>query len=86
MMKVTLGIDKKEALTKNHHLVQSGYYDRLIFYQFLSQARVRNPQYLISWAMVAAAALYSCGLGDTVQKRSTYCGISSSVKTLIKNI
>ena len=36
--------------------------------------------------MVAAADLCSLGHGDAVQKSSTYCGTSSSVKTLIKNI
>ena len=34
MMKSTLGISEKESKTKNNHLVTSGYYDRLIFYQF----------------------------------------------------
>ena len=75
-----------KSLTKNHHLVSSGYYNRLIFYQFLSQARVQNPKNLISWAIVAAGAVYSRELGDTIQKRATYCGIPLSVKTMIKNI
>ena len=32
MMKITLGIDKKISLTKNHHLVTSGYYDCKVMY------------------------------------------------------
>ena len=45
LMKSYLGFDIKEKKTENHHLVTSDYYDRLIFYQFLS---LRNSQKLIS--------------------------------------
>ena len=36
-MRSILGFDKKVNLVKNLHLVENGYYDCLIFYQFLSQ-------------------------------------------------
>ena len=86
MMKRILGIDKKERLTKNNHLVTTGYYDRLIFYNFLSLSRLRNPQSCINYAMVSAAALYSKGCGDNIQKRFTYTGASSTVKTFLRHV
>ena len=78
-----LGIDQKQNVTRNLHLVQSGYYDRMIFYNFLSQCRIKCPDNCVSWAIVAAASIYSRGLGDSIQKRATYCGISSSIKTYV---
>jgi len=86
MMKKLLGIDKKERLTKNKHLVSTGYYDRMIFYNFLTLSRLRNPQNCIHYAMISAAALYSKGCGDNVQKRFTYSGTSSTVQTFLRHV
>ena len=86
MMKRLLGIDRKERLSKNRHLVSTGYYDRLIFHNFLALSRLRNPQNCINYAMVSAAALYSKGCGDNIQKRSTYSGTSATVKTFLKHV
>ena len=86
MMKRLLGIDRKEGLSKNRHLVSTGYYDRLIFYNFLALSRIRNSQNCINYAIVSAAALYSKGCGDNIQKRSTYSGTSATVKTFLKHV
>ena len=86
MMKKLLGINKKEKYTKNDHLIKSGYYDRLIFFNFLTLVRVKNPQHCIHWAMICAAALYYKGVGDCVTRRSTYCGSSATIKTFLKNV
>ena len=45
-----------------------------------------NKIFSVSWAIVAAASIYSRGLGDSIQKRATYCRISSSIKTFVKRI
>ena len=86
MMKKILGIDKKERLIRNKHLVDTGYYDRMIFYNFLTLTRLRNPQSCINYAIVSAAALYSKGCGDNIQRRFTYSGTSASVKTFLKRV
>ena len=86
MMKSILGIDKKERLLKNTHLVSTGYYDRMIFFNFLTLTRLRNPQSCIHYAIVSAAALYSKGCGDNIQRRFTYSGVSATVKTFLKRV
>ena len=86
MMKQMLGIDKKSRLAKNHHLVATGYYDRLIFFNFLTLSQLRNPQSCINYVMVSAAALYSKGCSDNIQSRFTYSGASATVKTFLKNV
>ena len=86
MMKSILGIDKKERLSRNSHLVSTGYYDRMIFFNFLTLTRLRNPQSCIHYAIVSAAALYSKGCGDNIQRRFTYSGVSATVKTFLKRV
>ncbi len=44
MMKSVLGFDKRENLQKNKHLLSSQYYDKVLFFNFLSQVRLKNPQ------------------------------------------
>ena len=86
MMKSILGVNKKERLSKNRHLVSTGYYDRMIFFNFLTLTRLRNPQSCIHYAIVSAAALYSKGCGDNIQRRFTYSGVSATVKTFLKRV
>ena len=64
-LKNMLEFDKKESLSKNSHLLSMKYYDKLIFYKFLSLARVKNTQNCIHWAMVAQGARYARGISNT---------------------
>ena len=41
MTKKMFGFDKKENLSQNEHLIKSRLYDRIVFYQFLIQSRIR---------------------------------------------
>ena len=42
IMKGVLGFHLKENTTRNIHLNETSYYDRLLFYQFLQQSRIRS--------------------------------------------
>ena len=50
-MNTIMNIGKKIAKTRNKHLVDSLFYDKIAFYQFLSQVRTMNPHLLTSWAI-----------------------------------
>ena len=79
-----LGCKKKQGITRNNHLTQSGYYDRQVFYNFLSMSRQKNPQKMINWAIISAGANYGRGLGDMVNRRSTYLGASSTTRSFLR--
>lgn len=76
--------DTKEGQQQFSHLRNTGYYDRLLFYQFLAQSRVKNPQNLIHWASVTAAATYGKGYGEGSRMNASFFGSSSCVKTLLR--
>mmetsp|Transcript_10163 Transcript_10163/g.14366 ORF Transcript_10163/g.14366 Transcript_10163/m.14366 type:complete len:225 (+) Transcript_10163:585-1259(+) len=42
-MMTMMGMKNKEGMKKNSILVQTGFYDRRLFYMFLSQTRIKNP-------------------------------------------
>ena len=71
-MKNMYDIPKKEAMIWRQHLKVTGYYDRFLFFQFLSQSRVKNSQNLIRWAIVTTAATYARGLGDGSRTNSSF--------------
>ena len=81
-----LTFDKKKKKKKNKHLVDKNYYDLLIFYQFLSLARIRNSQMCVWWALVQSASEY--GRGATSYKNSSgiYFGTSVSRSTLFNKL
>ena len=81
-----LGFRKKQGITKNKHLCLSGYYDRQVFYNFLAMSRQKNPQKMINWAIISAGANYGRGLGDMVNRRSTYLGASSTAQSFLRTI
>ena len=43
-MYAMLGYNKKVGITKNTHLVETGYYDRQVFYSFLAMSCQKTPQ------------------------------------------
>ena len=83
LMKSMLGYDKREKMSKNLHLRNIGYYNKLLFYQFLIQSRVRNPHNCIHWAMVSAAASYARGGSNNsgFTTSSSFFAHSTTIKT-----
>ena len=57
-MNILFGYNLKENMLRRHHLKESGYYTRLLFFQLLSQARIRNCHNSTYWGMVGAGAMY----------------------------
>lgn len=86
MMKILLGFDKKENLSKRNHLKTSGYYDRLLLFNYLLQLRIRNPQNCTYWASIPTAALYGRGCGKVNVNIATgsFFGHSVSMTTFLR--
>ena len=80
LMKTLLGYDKKEKMTKNLHLTKTGYYNKILFYQFLMQSRVRDPHNCIHWAMISAAAAYGRGASTINSYTSSSCFFAHSTR------
>ena len=85
-MYAMLGYNKKVGITKNKHLVETGYYDRQVFYSFLSMSRQRNPHKMMNWAIISACANYGRGCGDMVNRRSTYLGGSATTQSFLRYV
>ena len=83
-MHTMMGFKRKEGLTRNKHLIEIGYYDRQVFYSFLAMSRQMNPQKMLNWAIISSGANYGRGLGDMVNRRSTYLGASATTQTYLK--
>ena len=81
-----LGFDKKVGKTQNVMVAKSGYYDRLVFYNFLAMARQRNNKVMVSWAMISAGANYGRGIGEMVNRRATFLGASSTTRTFLRKV
>ena len=47
-----LGFNQKSALTRNLHLLQSGYYKMQVFYNMLAMSKQRNPHKMKHCAMI----------------------------------
>ena len=62
------------------------YYDKLIFYKFLSLARVKNTQNCIHWAMVAQGARYARGISNTKSPEQVFFGTSTHTKTMMRHV
>ena len=88
LMNTLFGYKLKENMVRRYHLKESGYYTRLLFFQFqlLSQARIRNCHNSTYWGMLGAGAMYGRGLGQSVAGPSSFFRHSTTVKTFLKNI
>lgn len=84
LMKEILGFHLKENKTKNIHLKESSYYDRLIFYQFLQQTRIRNSKHMPYWALVSAADAYAKGSGEKSIRTTIHSGYSTTISTFLR--
>lgn len=82
-MKELLGFHLKENLSRQIHLKESQYYDRLLFYQFLQQTRVRNSHNLPYWGMVTAADAYARGDGESTIQSTVHSGYSTTISTFL---
>jgi hypothetical protein len=80
-----LGYTEKQNTVRSSHLRDSGYYDRLVFFQFLCQSRIRNCHNLIYWGLVHAGSMYGKGLGRSIVNTSSFYGHSTSIQTLMNN-
>ena len=76
------GFLQKKELARNKHLKDAGYYDRLVFYHYLAQERVRFNHMLASWGMVTAGAGYARGECNT--QNQTFFGNSTTTSTFMK--
>ena len=71
-----MNIGKKIAKTRNKDLVDSLFYDKIAFYQFLSQVRTMNPHLLTGWAITSTISSYARGITHNRQSTMTYFGAS----------
>ena len=81
-----LGFHLKERIDRNNHLAQYGYYDRILFYHYLSQNRIRNPHENLGWALIATASMYCQGNRSSLMNRSCYLGLSATLVTLLRHM
>ena len=79
-----MNIGKKIAKTRNKHLVDSLFYDKITFYQFLSQVRTMNPRLLTGWAITSTISSYARGITHNRQSILTYFGAAVHDKTMNK--
>ena len=85
VMKEMFGFDRKELKQRNDHLVQSHHYDRLIFYQYMSQSRVRFNHYFTYWGIINTCAIYGKkGEGQTRSQSSSFFGHTTTFSTMMK--
>ena len=78
------GFLQKKELSRNKHLKDAGYYDRLVFYHYLAQERVRFNHVLISWGMVTAGSGYA--RGECNNYNQTFFGHSTTTSTFMKRM
>jgi hypothetical protein len=83
LMKEVLGFHLKENRKRNIHLHECSYYDRLLFYQFLQQARIRCCKHMPYWGMVAAGDSYAKGDGEKSIHTSVHSGFSTTISTFL---
>ena len=86
MMKSMLQFDKKESLTENKHLVEQGYYDKMIFYQLLSLCRTKNCHNCPHWALTSKLADYGRGITDYSHSSNIFFFNSTSYNHLVTAI
>ena len=87
MMLQMLHYHKKIGIKDNNHLIDDkiSYYDRMVFIQFLVQARIRNSHRLVHWACVITASNYSKKIiSNTTNNLGSFFGYSVSYTTFFR--
>ena len=83
IMKNIFGYDKKEKMERNNHLVRRGYYDRVCFYQYLVQSRVRWNHTFTYWGIINTCSVYGKNGGKSLSQAGTFFGNCVSMQTLM---
>ena len=73
-------------MTRNLLVAKPGYYDRLVFYNFLAMAGQPNNKVMVSCAMILAGANYCRGIGHIVNWRASFLGTSATTKTFLRKV
>ena len=82
--KQLFAFDKKMQESRNSHLLLSHYYDRLLFYQYLAQSRIRYNHNFAYWGVINTCSIYGKGQGRTRSQSSSYFGYCTTIQTLMK--
>ena len=77
-----LGFKGKENISKNEHLYDMSYYDRLIFYQYLAQSRIRFNHSFTYWGIINTASEYA--IGNRKIKHNSFFGNTTTVQTFMR--
>ena len=81
--KYLYGFHKKELMQKNKHLALSGFYDRLLFYHYLTFSRIKFNHNFIYWGIINTCSIYGKGLGKNKYQSAAFFGHSTSQNTLM---
>ena len=77
------GFDRRSKMSKNQHLTRSGFYDRLVFFNYLTQARVSCNHSFTFWGMVTTASAYS--RGKQASLTNSFFGNSTTLATFLRH-
>ena len=80
-MMTIYGFAKKVRQQRNNICVKNLSYDRLFFFQFLAQQRVRHNHEFTNWGLVTTCSYYAKGHTKSVTKTSSFFGFSTSTFT-----
>jgi hypothetical protein len=58
MMMTLMGFNVKQNHVRNSHLKDASFYDRLVFFQLLQQAKVCNSHHRCYWGIVSTTSSY----------------------------
>ena len=83
MMNIMLGYDEKRKLLVNAHLLDQNFYDKKVFYHFLSLSRTKNCHNCTHWALISRGADYGRGITQYSHSSSIYFGDSVAYNTFI---
>ena len=84
-MRNMLGFDNKATKSRNQHFVETSYYDRLIFYQYLTQSRIRHNHNFSNWGTVNTCAIYARSNGSRQHSHSSsFFGHTTTLSTFMK--
>ena len=77
------GFDKKENMQKNKHLALTGFYDRLLFYQYLTYSRIKFNHNFTYWGIINTCAIYGRGSGKNRYQSASFFGHATTLNTLM---
>ena len=83
MMSIMLLFDQKRKLHANAHLIDQNYYDKKLYYRFLSLSRTKNCHNCKHWALISRGADYGRGITQYSHSSSIYFGNSVAYNTFI---